>query len=114
MACQEIGTAPNGNTVWKWTWDGTKQNNSAAAQPAKIIFSNNGAPQTADLAFAQAGYYTKDGLFGIVTATAIQPASFNAQRPSAAAWYDLQGRRLSGPPAAKGLYIQNGQKRVIK
>ena len=114
VACQEIGTAPNGNSVWKWTWDGTKQNNSAATQPAKIIFSNNGAPQTADLEFAQAGYYTKDGLFGIVTATAIQPASFNAQRPSAAAWYDLQGRRLSGSPAAKGLYIQNGQKRVIK
>ena len=27
--------------------------------------------------------------------------------------YDLQGRRLSGKPA-KGLYIQNGVKRVVK
>ena len=31
--CELLGTAPNGNKVWKWTWDGTKQNNSSATQP---------------------------------------------------------------------------------
>ena len=25
-------------------------------------------------------------------------------------WYDLQGRRLSGEPTQKGLYIRNGKK----
>lgn len=29
-------------------------------------------------------------------------------------WYDLSGRRLSGKPASRGVYIQNGKKVVIK
>jgi hypothetical protein len=29
-------------------------------------------------------------------------------------WYDLQGRKLSGKPTTKGIYIYNGKKRVIK
>ena len=29
-------------------------------------------------------------------------------------WYDLQGRKLSGKPTKKGVYILNGKKRVIK
>ena len=29
-------------------------------------------------------------------------------------WYDLQGRKLSGKPTKKGLYINNGRKIVIK
>ena len=33
---------------------------------------------------------------------------------SADAWYSLDGRRLSGKPSAKGLYINNGNKVVIK
>ena len=55
--CELLGTAPNGNKVWKWTWDGTKQNNTSATQPAKIIFNNMGQPQTENLDFTQAGYY---------------------------------------------------------
>ena len=30
------------------------------------------------------------------------------------AWYDLNGRKLNGKPTAKGLYINNGKKVVIK
>ena len=33
---------------------------------------------------------------------------------SAVTWYDLQGRKLSGRPAQKGIYIHHRQKRVIK
>ena len=66
--CVMIGTADNGNAVWKWTWDGTKEKNSSATQPAKIIFSNAGSPQTADLVFQNGGYYDKDGLKAVVTA----------------------------------------------
>lgn len=29
-------------------------------------------------------------------------------------WYDLQGRKVQGKPARKGLYLQNGQKIIIK
>jgi hypothetical protein len=29
-------------------------------------------------------------------------------------WYDLQGRRLSGQPTAKGVYIHNNKTVVIK
>jgi hypothetical protein len=28
-------------------------------------------------------------------------------------WYDMQGRRLTGKPTAKGLYINNGKKVVL-
>jgi len=30
------------------------------------------------------------------------------------AWYTLDGRHLTGKPTAKGLYINNGKKIVIK
>ena len=63
-ACQKIGTANNGNSVWKWTYSG-----SLTTQPANIIFSNNGSPQTADLTFQNGGYYNKDGLKGVVSVT---------------------------------------------
>lgn len=69
VACTLIGTADNGNKVWKWSWDGTKQKNSAATQPVQIIFNNNTSPQTADLDFVNAGYYTMDGLQANVLTT---------------------------------------------
>ena len=117
--CELLGIAPNGNSVWKWTWDGTKQKNSSATQPAKIIFNNTGKPQTGDLDFAQAGYYTKDGLFGIVTTTAIRSIpTYNSQLSSSEV-YSLDGRivrknatSLDGLP--KGVYIHKGKKIVIK
>ena len=37
-----------------------------------------------------------------------------ANRPYKTAWYTLDGRKLSGKPTAKGLYIHNGRKTVIK
>ena len=114
VACELLGTASNGNNVWKWTWDGKKQKGSSATQPAKIIFNNNDKPQTDDLIFTQAGYYNEEGLQGVVTSTAItapknvQCSMFNVQ------WYDLQGRRLKGYPSKKGVYLHNGKQTVIK
>lgn len=113
--CQLIGQAANGNNVWKWTWDGTKQNNTAATQPEKIIFNNTGQPQTENLNFTQAGYYNEEGLQGTVTATAIRSVKSDAQGSQAnATYYTLQGHRLNGRPTAKGVYIQNSRKVVIK
>lgn len=114
IACEKIGTTDEGNSVWKWTWDGTKQNHSSATQPAMIIFSNQGAPQTADLDFANGGYYNEDGLVGIVNGmTGIQAVGADGDRTAV---YSLDGRLLrrngdtSGLP--KGIYIV-GNKKVI-
>lgn len=118
-ACEPIGTADNGNQVWKWTWDGTKQNNSAATQPAMIIFSSEGSPQTKDLDFQNGGYYNEYGLQGNVT-TGIRPVAtpdINTQRKV----YALDGRlvRIAAPGEdalgglPKGVYIVN-QKKYIK
>lgn len=113
VTCEELGTAENGNKVWKWTWDGKKQKNSSATKPAMIIFNNSGAPQTADLVFEQGGYYNKDGLQGVVTPTAIKGIK-RMEGLDDDLWYDLQGRRLNGKPTVKGVYIQNGKLVVIK
>jgi hypothetical protein len=29
-------------------------------------------------------------------------------------WYTIDGRKLNGMPAKKGVYIQNGEKTVVK
>ena len=54
-----LGTADNGNKVFKWT-------STKTTAPDKIIF-NDGTNQTADLDFKNGGYYNKDGLKGTVT-----------------------------------------------
>ena len=62
VACTKVGNAANGNAVWKWTYSG-----SLTTLPQKIIFSNNGSPQTDNLLFANGGYYTVDGLRAVVS-----------------------------------------------
>ena len=113
VTCTLLGvSADNGNKVWKWTWDGTKEKNSAATQPAKIIFNNTSAPQTADLAFTNGGYYDKNGLVKVIEVTGIE--SVRWQQTASHTWYDLSGRRLKSLPTRKGLYISNGKKTIIK
>ena len=116
--CTLLGTAKNGNKVWKWTWDGTKQNNSSAKQPAKIIFSNNGSPQTADLPFTNGGYYNKDG-FQAQVATGIENVTLepSTECEESAAIYNLRGQKVgtsSLKNLPKGIYIVRGQKVVIR
>ena len=50
-----------------------------------------------------------DGATGILSLSADSKDSEDN-----AAWYDMQGRRLSGKPTASGIYINNGNKIVIK
>ena len=61
VPCTLLGTANSGNKVYKWTYSG-----SLTTKPGKIIFSNNGTPQTSDLPFQNGGYYTRDGLKAVV------------------------------------------------
>ena len=116
VACELLGTADNGNKVWKWSWDGYKQNNTDATQPKKIIFNNNGQPQTGNLPFVLHGYYTEDGPQGEVI-TAIRPVTATNALAGQKV-YSLDGRllRTNGSTAnlAKGIYIINGQKVIVK
>jgi hypothetical protein len=50
--------------------------------------------------------------FGEEDATFIRNTQFGTQNDDA--WYDLNGRRLSGNPTQKGVYINSGKKVVIK
>ena len=111
VVCTLLGVAENGNKVWKWSWDGTKQNNSAATQPAKIIFNNTSSPQTADLSFTNGGYYNEKGLVKVIT-TGIEEVKCLKDDTRNNVWYDLSGRRLNGQPTKNGLYIINGRKVV--
>jgi alpha-amylase len=63
IACRRLGEAANGNAVWKWTYSG-----SLTTRPQKIIFNNNGSPQTDDMTFQNGGYYNQYGLKATVTA----------------------------------------------
>ena len=45
--------------------------------------------------------------------TGINTVNANAAN-NADVWYDLNGRRLPGKPATKGVFIQNGKKVVVK
>ena len=38
----------------------------------------------------------------------------NYTNSAGAGWYTVDGRKLSGKPTKKGVYIQNGRKLVIK
>ena len=38
----------------------------------------------------------------------------NAQGKVEGMWYDLNGRQLTSKPTAKGIYLNNGRKVVIK
>ena len=52
---------------------------------------------------------------GDSSTTAIDPARLNdLNAPLSGAWYDLSGRRLPAKPTAKGVYIINNRKVVIK
>lgn len=106
VECKLLGTADDGNKVWKWSYDG-----KLTTRPTGIIFNNNGSPQTNDLPFQNGGYYTKDGLKGVVTTGIIDMAADNSGNGKSVStrYFDLQGRQLNAAPR-KGLYLKNGKK----
>ena len=100
-----IGTADNGNKVFKWT-------STKTTAPDNIIFSGGGE-QTQDMAFTNGGYYTKDGRQDVVTGI----ASINNTQTESTHIYTLDGQRLpagiSLNSLPRGIYIVNGKK-VVK
>lgn len=122
MACEKIGNTEEGNAVWKWKWDGTKEKNTSLTQPEMIIFSSQGSPQTEDLVFVNGGYYTDYGLVGMGHSdqTAIRTAKTDSD--GLVKVYSLDGRLLrtaiSSQEATiglpKGIYVVNKKKMVLK
>ena len=100
-----LGTADNGNKVFKWV-------SAKTTAPNNIIFSGGGN-KTADLVFTNAGYYTKDGKQAVVTATGIESIRTTPSYKDNVI-YDLQGRKVGKDQLKKGLYIVNGKKIVIR
>jgi len=101
-----VGTDADGHAVW--LWDGGLAAN-VSSTPTKILFSNNGAPQTADFAFVNGGYYDPTGLQGnaisAVTTARIVPISQGAS-------YNLSGQRVTDN--YRGIVVRNGRKIVLR
>ena len=57
------------------------------------------------------GYFTYKKPSGI--ATDLHQVSSDKSQVQSKEWYTLDGRKLNGKPAKKGVYIQNGQKAVL-
>ncbi|MBQ8046725.1 MAG: starch-binding protein [Prevotella sp.] len=108
-ACTLVGTAKNGNKVYKWTWNNT-YTGTTAGQPTYIIFSNNGSPQTTDKPYTNGGYYNFDGLQGTVTGIG-NTVAWTAEKP--AKTYTLQGQCIENP-TAPGIYVKNGRKLIVR
>ena len=105
----KLGTADNGNSVWKWKVSG-------AVNPDYIIFSGGGM-QTQNLDFTNGGYYFGlDGLKATVTPTTgirnIDMTDQNAEHVV----FDLQGRKVgtTRSPLKSGIYIVNGKKFILR
>ena len=106
VTATKLGTADNGNSVWKWNVTGT-------VNPDFIIFSGGGV-QTENLKFNNGGYYFgNEGLKATVTPTAIRSID-NSEKEHAV--FDLQGRKVgtTKSPLKSGIYIINNKKFVVQ
>lgn len=104
VSATQIGTADNGNKVFKWV-------SAKTTAPNNIIFSGAGN-QTEDLPFTNGGYYTKDGCQATVT-TSIAPITVTDR---VSRIYTLDGRLVPTTDfnaLPRGIYIVNGKK-VVK
>lgn len=107
--CKEVGTADNGKIVYKWTFKETDKKSQSS--PNKGIIFSGGSKQTGDMMFVNGGYYLEDGVWdSVLSATGIQTVRTDGSKNQDASWYDLNGRRLSGVPTKKGVYIYQGKK----
>ena len=103
VSATQIGTADNGNKVFKWV-------SAKTTAPNKIIFSGAGN-QTEDLPFTNGGYYTKDGCQATVT-TGIAPITVTDR---VSRIYTIDGRLVPTTDfnaLPRGIYIVNGKKVV--
>ena len=122
-----VVTAPTANTL---TYNGNEQELVTAGSTdfGTVLYSLDGTNYSADIPTAtDAGtytvyykvdtdkYYYAPQMVEVVieTATSIEDAKADKSTNSNV-WYDLNGRRLAGKPSARGIYINNGEKVLIK
>ncbi len=112
-SCTLVGTATNGNKVWKWTGSAVPD-----VMPTGIIFSSGGSPQTTDMSFINGGYYDIDGLKGDVITDVDGVTASDAEATRPVTVYTVDGRVIRKAPADEalkglrpGLYVA-GKKKV--
>ena len=95
--------------------------NGASAAPFRAYLKYNGDLSNAQLARTRGAAAELPATLSIEwvkaggTATGIRPPlTPPTQEGNGGAWYLLDGRRLPGKPRAKGIYIHNGRKEVIR
>ena len=105
--CELVGTTANGRKIWRWVGgDGN------TPPPTEIIFTNNDL-LTAIMPFACGGYYNYNqllyqvGMYDGITTTKGTTGTEDV-------WYDLCGRKISGKPTDKGIYIYKGKKLIME
>jgi hypothetical protein len=84
------------------------------AEPTQIVFTNHDL-LTDIMPFANGGYYNYDRLLykaGQTTPTGL--AVLTTTDAGSCHYYDLQGRRLTRKPAARGIYIKDGKKVIVE
>ncbi len=107
--CTKVGTASSGKGVYKWTFKESEKKSQSS--PNKGIIFSGGGKQTGDMMFVNGGYYLEDGLWDSVQSTTdIQQVRGVSYLNKDDNWYDLNGRRLTGEPTKKGVYIYQGKK----
>ncbi len=74
-----------------------------------LIFSNNGANQTADLEFVNNGIYNNQGFVGMLSVDTIT----SDDHQDIVSFFDLQGRRIE-QPTMPGIYIRREGDKITK
>ena len=107
--CTMVGSTANGRQIWRWTGPAMTE-----AEPTQIVFTNHDL-LTDIMPFANGGYYNYDRLLykaGQATPTGL--AVLTTTDAGSCHYYDLQGRRLTRKPAARGIYIKDGKKVIVE
>ena len=117
MLCNNLQTiyVGNGWNTAKVTQSTNMFSNCTSLKGGKGTTYNDSNPKDKSYAHIDGeggpGYFTARTT-GI--ATDLHQVTSDKQQVQSDEWYTIDGRKLNGKPAAKGIYIQNGQKRIIK
>ena len=118
MLCNNLQTiyVGNGWNTAKVTQSTNMFSNCTSLKGCKGTTYNDSNPKDKSYAHIDGGSsdpgYFRDINTGI--ATDLHQVTSDKQQVQSDEWYTIDGRKLNGMPAKKGVYIQNGQKQIIK
>ena len=104
--CEIVGKTANGRNIWRWTGPAV-----SSPAPVELIFTNHDL-LTDIMPFHNGGYYNYDRLLYLAGQKASGIAQFSTLNSQFSVVYDLQGRRLTSQPTAKGIYLRGNKKTV--